>query len=56
MKNIAWIFVAALFMAACNFSDSIEELRGTDAGTPVDIPVLPAFDSSYYVNSSRLDF
>jgi CubicO group peptidase (beta-lactamase class C family) len=36
MKNIAVIFVAALFMAACNFSDSIEFSGDLEVGEVVE--------------------
>jgi len=35
MKNSTWIFVAALFMAACNFSDSFEYSGDLDVGEVV---------------------
>ncbi len=36
MKHIAWIFVAALFMAACNLSDSIEFSGDLEMGEVVE--------------------
>jgi len=36
MKNIAWIFVAGLFMAACNLSDSIEFTGDLEVGEVVE--------------------